>query len=185
VAFFCVPIKNQSNGDFPTFHITSTGKIMSQKTRFTLQQHETLGIELQQMRKRLGEMTIELSKSYPVEIANLAMNAQAAVSALQNEMDNQIKHENTGSDTSPNTYFRDSNIIDDMKRKLNQTKYLMSVPVDFKQLEQNGLLVKNGKKYTTTDINELPKHVLQRIKFIEQEDGVTYVTLNESGITKP
>jgi hypothetical protein len=184
VAFFCVPIKNESNEDLPTFHITSTGKIMSQKTRFTLQQHETLGIELQQMRKRLGEMTIELNKSYPKEIANLAMNAQAAVSALQNEMDNQIKHENIGSDTAPETYFRDSNIIDDMKRKLNHTKYLMSVPVDFEQLEQNGLLVKNGEKYTTTDINELPKHVLQRIKFIEQEDGVTYVTLNESGITR-
>ena len=158
---------------------------MSQKIRFTSQQHETLGIELQQMLNKLSETTIELSKSYPKEITNLAMTAQAAVSALRNEMSNQLKHENSGSGAAPKTYFRDNNIIDDMKRKIDHTKYLMSVPVDFKQLEKDGLLIKDGEKYITSNLNGLPEHVLMRIKFIEQQDDVTYVTLNESGITRP
>lgn len=36
--------------------------------------------------------------------------------------------------------------------------------------------------YKGSDLNRLPEHVLYRIKFIEQQDNVTYLTLNEKGL---
>jgi hypothetical protein len=155
---------------------------MSQNNRLTEKQHEIFGIELQRMRNKLGELSAELRRCYSKELAELAEEAQKSVDHLRQEMSNLAAKENPGTNSLRSQYIRGNDVMDDIKRKLEHTKHLMSLPIDFVQLEREGLLVKTGDKFVTADLNRLPEHVLHRIQFVEQEGTDTIISLNTRGL---
>jgi hypothetical protein len=155
---------------------------MSQKNRLTEKQHELFGIELQRMRNKLGELSAELRRCYSREVAELAEEAQKAVDNLRQEMSSLAAKENPGTNSLRSQYLRGNDVMDDIKRKIEHTKHLMSLPIDFARLEREGVLVKTGDKFVTTDLNRLPEHVLHRIQFVEQEGKDTIITLNTKGL---
>lgn len=157
---------------------------MSLNSRLTEKQHEMFGIELQRMRNKLGELSAELRRCYSKEVAELAEEAQKSVDNLRQEMSNLAAKESPGTNSLRSQYIRGNDVMDDIKRKLEHTKHLMSLPIDFTRLEQEGLLVKAGDKFVTADLNRLPEHVLHRIQFVEQEGTDTIITLNTKGLER-
>jgi len=156
---------------------------MSQNNRLTEKQHEIFGIELQRMRNKLGELSAELRRVYSKEVAELAEEAQQAVDSLRQQLSNLAAQENPATNSLRNQYLRGNDVMNDIKRKIEHTKYLMSLPIEFARLEQEGLLVKAaGDKYATADLNCLPEHVLHRIQFVEQQGEDTLITLNTKGL---
>lgn len=155
---------------------------MTDRYRISEKQHEIFGIELQRMRNKLGEISLELTKAYSKEVAELAVTAQQAVDALRAELSSLASRENPGTNTHRSQYLRGNDVMDDIKRKLEHTKYLLSLPVDFAGLEKERLLVPHGDKFTTADLNRLPEQVLHRIQFVETEGDLTVLTLNTKGL---
>ena len=155
---------------------------MSEKSGFSAAHHEKLGNELQEMRNRFGQISIELEEAYPKEVSRLALKAQQAIDALRHEMEKRAKEEAPAKKETATTDQQDDGRIDDIKRQINQTKLLLSLPVDFDQLEKDGLLLRDGDKFKTTRLGELPEHVIHRIQFLEQEGGYTLLTLNLKGL---
>lgn len=79
------------------------------KPRFSLTQHEALGLELQSMRDNLVMICVELNKAYPQQskISTLAERAGAEVDNLRSVLDDQLFKENPGLDrqTAPLVYY--------------------------------------------------------------------------------
>jgi len=157
---------------------------MSEDYRLSEKQHEVFGIELQRMRNKLGEISFELTKAYSREVAALANAAQQAVDNLRHQMSSLAANESPGTNSLRNQYLRGNDVMDDVKRKLEHTKYLLSLPIDFDKLAQEGLLVPHGDKFKTSDLNKLPEQVMNRIQFVEQEGEDTILTLNIKGLDR-
>jgi len=155
---------------------------MSQDQRLTEKQHEIFGIELQRMRNKLGDIAYALGRAYPRKIVELADAAQNAVDALRRELAERAALESPGTNALRSQYIRGNDVMDDIKRKLEHTKYLMALPIDFDRLEREGVLFRAGGKFIAPDLNRLPEQVLQRIQFIETEGNETVLTLNTRGI---
>jgi hypothetical protein len=60
------------------------------KPRYTLDQHDMLGLELQTIRDRLVRIEAELGKAYPLKLAGKAGKVVAAVDELRSSMDEQV-----------------------------------------------------------------------------------------------
>lgn len=54
-----------------------------------------------------------------------------------------------------------------MAEKIKKETEIMSTPIDFEQLEKDGLIKKVGKSYYADNIHNLPEHVSKKIKSIE------------------
>lgn len=64
------------------------------KPGYTLEQHEKLGIELQNMRDRLGEITSELSQAYPFKLSDIAKKAKLEIDMLRGKLESIVCQEN-------------------------------------------------------------------------------------------
>ena len=155
---------------------------MSQNSHLSEKQHEIFGIELQRMRNKLGEISAELARAYSREVVELADVAQKAVDTLRHELSSLAAKEHPGTNSLRNQYMRGNDMMNDIKRKIEHTKYLMSQSIDFARLEREGLLVRHGDKFKTSDLNSLPEHLLHRIQFVEQAGGDTIISLNTKGL---
>ena len=71
---------------------------MAKKPGYTLDQHDKLGLELQNMRDRLGEITAELSAAYPFKISDQAKKAKLHLDALRGELQTIVCQENPSID---------------------------------------------------------------------------------------
>lgn len=69
---------------------------MAKKTRFTVEQHEKMGKELQIIRDRLGQICVEIDNSYPRSsgMEDLAFKSQKFIDELRNKLDSCIFDEN-------------------------------------------------------------------------------------------
>lgn len=79
---------------------------MPKKPGFSLEQHEQLGLELQTMRDRLGEITVELSMAYPFKISDITKKAQWHLDSLRCILDDKVCEENQQSKDATRVYFR-------------------------------------------------------------------------------
>ena len=77
---------------------------MVKKTAPTIQQHKEFGIEVQDIRRRLHSLTIELQKYYPLAIAKLPLHASKTVDRLRSELDHKLGEETRGHDYFGATY---------------------------------------------------------------------------------
>jgi hypothetical protein len=155
---------------------------MSQNHRLTEKQHEIFGIELQRMRNKLGDISLELNKAYSRDLAEKADAAQKAIDVLRQELGTLAADENPGTNSLRSQYIRGNDVMDDIKRKLERTKYLMALPINFDELEREGLMTRLGDKYITPNLNKLPEQVLHRIQFVETDGEDTVLTLNLKGL---
>lgn len=76
------------------------------KSRYSIEQHDQLGKELQAMRNRMQTISIELSKAYPfsTKAPDLATLAVKAIDEIRNKMANLAIQEHGGQGDS--IYFR-------------------------------------------------------------------------------
>lgn len=61
--------------------------------------------------------------------------------------------------------------IDDLRAAVERQKRLLPQPVDFAQLERDGILRKVGQRYEVASLHDLPEHVRLRIKDISHVRG--------------
>lgn len=65
----------------------------AKKPRYTPEQHDRLGLELQTMRDRLSEIEVELSHHYPKDVYSLVGRALNAIDAIRVKMDSEVFEE--------------------------------------------------------------------------------------------
>lgn len=63
-----------------------------------------------------------------------------------------------------------------MAEKIEKETEIMSTPIDFEQLEKDGLIKKVGKSYYTDNIHNLPEHVSKKITSSETTKNGTKLT---------
>ena len=63
---------------------------MKNKQPFSIEKHISVGIDICQIRKQLIRLHIEIGRSYPNEIANLALQASEAVERLRHKLDDLV-----------------------------------------------------------------------------------------------
>jgi len=80
---------------------------LQKKSGLTLKQHELLGEELLLMRDRIGELTVIISKAYPVKMSDPLLKAQAIIDRLRAQLDSKAAKENKG---NKRDYIRALNI---------------------------------------------------------------------------
>jgi len=79
---------------------------LPKKTGLTLEQHEKLGIELQAMRDKLINISVELSKAYPQKISNVSSRASKTIDILRSELDDKVCQENPSLEEAIKIYYR-------------------------------------------------------------------------------
>lgn len=72
---------------------------MPKKPGISLEQHETLGLELQIMRDKLTFLVSDLGKAYPREISDIARKAASQIDTLRGELESLVAKENARMDT--------------------------------------------------------------------------------------
>lgn len=79
---------------------------MTKKPRFTLEQHEKMGLELHSIREKVASLRHEISVAYPKNIYSYAIKAQHAIDELRNVLDNCVHAENPGGSEPIRCYYR-------------------------------------------------------------------------------
>ncbi len=79
---------------------------MPKKPRFTLEQHEKMGLELHNIRERFADLRHEISVAYPKTVYSYAMKAQHAIDELRKVLDNCVYAENPGNTGLIRCYYR-------------------------------------------------------------------------------
>jgi hypothetical protein len=79
---------------------------MPKKPGLTLEQHEKLGLELQTMRDRLVNISVELSKAYPHKISDISSKASETIDVLRNALDDKVCQENPNFKDATKVYYR-------------------------------------------------------------------------------
>lgn len=79
---------------------------MKRKPGFTLDQHENLGIELQIMRDRLVDITVQLSEAYPFKVSDIAKQAYMVIDKLRSVLDDKVHEENRSFKDAQKVYYR-------------------------------------------------------------------------------
>jgi hypothetical protein len=77
------------------------------------------------------------------------------------------------------TTAEDETYLANLRAKLVRTVSLLSQDIDFKGLEESGLLKKIGAWYRTPSVKTLPDHVALRIQEIKFAEGSTLVKLEK------
>ena len=89
------------------------------KPGYTFEQHEKLGIELQAMYDRIGDIYVELGKAYTLKLADKVRPALNAVENLRRVLCNQVCQEHPEKDGLLGVYMR--GIHDQQKPELPQS----------------------------------------------------------------
>lgn len=90
----------------------------SRKKGLTWEEHQALGAELQAMRNRLVQLTVELHTAYPLAVANLASGAAESVDKLRCKMDDLVISEHPARETREliGTYYRPTRRTEEARR---------------------------------------------------------------------
>lgn len=79
---------------------------MPKKPGLTLEQHDKLGLELQIMRDKLINISVELSKAYPLKISDISSKAGETIDVLRSALDDKVCQENPGIKDATKFYYR-------------------------------------------------------------------------------
>lgn len=68
-----------------------------------------------------------------------------------------------------------------MTKRIADQLRLLQTPIDFDQLERDGIVLKEGNAYHVPNTEKLPEHVAAKIDSVEIRNGKSYVKFMPQG----